>query len=327
MIVVTGAAGFIGSNLVRALNARSERDLLLVDSLERGTKYRNLLGARFSDILDRTDFAALLERQDPALDGARAVLHLGACSSTTEWNGRYLLENNYRYSKRVLSFCERRRIPLVYASSAAVYGATRTFREEREHEGALNVYGWSKQIFDDHVRDRLATLGIPVVGLRYFNVYGPREAHKGPMASVVSHFHQQLRERGSVRLFGEHDGFAAGEQRRDFVHVDDVVQAQLFFLDQAASTARARGIFNVGTGQARSFNDVARAVIAQHGSGSIEYVPFPETLKKSYQSFTQANLDKLRAAGFQHTFQSLEQGVTSYCRWMDDYPHLHAVAP
>lgn len=325
MILVTGAAGFIGSNLVHALNERGERDLFLVDSLERGTKYRNLLGARFRDLVDKADFAAMLQRKDPALDAAQAVFHLGACSSTTEWNGRYLLENNYRYSKHVLSFCERRGIPLVYASSAAVYGATRTFREERENEGALNAYGWSKQIFDDHVRDRFDELKVPVVGLRYFNVYGPREAHKGPMASVVSHFYQQLRASGRVRLFGEHDGFAAGDQQRDFVHVDDVVQAHLFFLD--ARSDKARGIFNVGTGTARSFNAMAAAVMAHHGSGTVEYIPFPEQLRSSYQSFTQANLDRLRAAGFAWSFQPIEQGVASYCRWIDEHPQLHAVAP
>lgn len=325
MIIVTGAAGFIGSNLVHALNARAEKDLLLVDSLERGTKYRNLLGARFRDILDKADFAQLLERQDASLDSAQAVFHLGACSSTTEWNGRYLLENNYRYSKRVLSFCERKKIPFIYASSAAVYGATRTFREEREHEGALNAYGWSKQIFDDHVRDGWGELEIPVVGLRYFNVYGPREAHKGAMASVVSHFYRQLRASGQVLLFGEHDGFEAGEQRRDFVHVDDVVQAHLHFLD--SSSEKARGIFNLGTGKARTFNEMAAAVIAHHGTGRIDYVPFPEHLRGNYQSFTEANLDRLRASGFSQAFQSIEQGVASYCRWIDEHPHLHSVSP
>ncbi len=307
MILVTGGAGFIGSNLVHRLNARGRDDVLVVDDLEQGDKFRNLLGARIADYIDHVDFAAMVDRGDPALDGIEAILHQGACSDTTVRDGRFMMRANYESSKRMLGFATQRDIPLIYASSAAVYGGGTRFVEEPSCELPLNIYGYSKLLFDDFVR-RLPAARAPIVGLRYFNVYGPREAHKGSMASVAWHFHHQLLATGAVRLFRGSDGIADGEQRRDFVHVDDVTAVILWFLDHPGRS----GIFNVGTGRCSSFNDVARAVLRFHGRGAIEYVPFPETLRGRYQSYTEADLSRLRAAGYEAAFRPVDEGVHAY---------------
>jgi ADP-L-glycero-D-manno-heptose 6-epimerase len=306
MIVVTGGAGFIGSNLVRGLNARGERDVLVADDLTDGHKFANLSDCEIADYVDHEDFLARAER-DGLPPGVTAVFHQGACSTTTEWDGRYMMRTNHDYSKRLLALCEGRGLPFIYASSASVYGVGREFREEPACEAPVNVYGWSKRVFDDYVRRRLPAARSPIVGLRYFNVYGPRESHKGSMASVAFHFNGQMLRDGRVRLFQGTDGYADGEQLRDFIHVDDVVAVNLWFLDRAPS-----GIYNVGTGQARSFNDVARAVLRHHGRGEIEYVPFPDSLRGSYQSYTQADLTRLRAAGYDAPFLSIEEGVSRY---------------
>ena len=309
MIVVTGAAGFIGSNLVRALNARGRADLLLVDDLSNGRKFQNLVDCDFEDYLDKEAFFARIA--SGKLDGrVEAVFHQGACSDTTEWNGRVMLTDNYEASKTVFQYTTSRGIPLVYASSAAVYGMGPEFREDPECERPLNLYGWSKMLFDRWVRHRARTLHSPVVGLRYFNVYGPRESHKGDMASVAWKHHLQLQQGDVVRLFEGSDGFSHGEQRRDFVFVGDVVGVNLWFLDHGDVS----GIYNVGTGRAQTFNDVARAVIAHHGRGKIEYVPFPEILRGSYQSFTEANLTNLREAGCDLPFLPVEAGVARYLK-------------
>jgi ADP-L-glycero-D-manno-heptose 6-epimerase len=244
------------------------------------------------------------------------VFHQGACSNTMSWDGRAMLRSNYEYSKRVLAFCQRRRIPLIYASSAAVYGRGSEFRVDPACERPLNVYGYSKLLFDRYLRRRWAARALrsQVVGLRYFNVYGPREQHKGEMASVAYKQHQQLQSGDRVQLFGAHGGYGPGEHRRDFVWVGDVVSVNLFFLEQ---TERS-GIFNVGTGRAQSFNDLARAVIAYHGRGEIEYIPFPEALVGRYQTFTQADIGELRAAGYTAPFLSVEQGVPLYLKWLEE---------
>ncbi len=308
MIVVTGGAGFIGSNLVRGLNARGRDDIIVVDDLSDGTKFVNLVDCRIADYRDRDDFLAdLLAGREPAgtLD---AVFHQGACSTTTEWDGRYMLRNNYEYSRHLLAWCQRRHAAFIYASSAAVYGGGQVFREEPACETPLNVYGWSKLLFDQYVRRLGDAAGIPVAGLRYFNVYGPREQHKGSMASVAFHLHGQLQNGDVVRLFEGSDGYGDGEQRRDFVHVDDVVAVNLWLLDNPGVC----GVFNVGTGASATFNDVARAVIAAHGRGRIEYVPFPEHLRGRYQSFTEADISALRAAGYQAAFAGVAEGVARY---------------
>ncbi len=302
MLIVTGGAGFIGSNLVRALNARGESDILVVDELSDGKKFRNLSGAAIADYLDRDDFRERVRRGEDfrKVDG---VLHQGACSDTTEWDGRYVLDVNFAASKELFLWCQARKIPLVYASSAAVYGGSTKFAETQSGLAPLNVYGWSKLLFDEWVKRR-GDLAAPVAGLRYFNVYGPQEAHKGRMASTIFHFDRQLRETGKVKLFGGSLGYGDGEHRRDFVHVGDVAAVNLWALGKGVS-----GVFNVGTGTSRSFNDVARAIIAVHGRGAIEYVPMPDDLKDAYQAFTEADIGRLRAAGYIEGFAALEDGV------------------
>jgi ADP-L-glycero-D-manno-heptose 6-epimerase len=311
LIVVTGAAGFIGSNLVRALNARGRTDLLLVDDLTDGRKFRNLADCEFLDFVAKDGFLARMAAGD--LRDASAIFHQGACSNTMEWNGQKMLADNYEYSKTLYGFATARGVPLIYASSASVYGLGPVFREDPALEDPLNLYAWSKVLFDRFVRRHAASARSQVVGLRYFNVYGPREAHKGEMASVAWKNHLQLREGSVVKLFESSDGYGPGEQRRDFVYVGDVAAVNLWFLDHP----RASGIFNVGTGRAQTFNDVARAVIAHHGRGRIEYVPFPPALRGSYQSFTQADISALRAAGCDVQFARVEEGVSRYLKEVD----------
>ena len=322
-LIVTGAAGFIGSNLVRALNERGETRILAVDHLERGDKFRNLAACEIADYLDKDEFRRRLEEGDFA-GSVDAVLHQGACSDTMETNGQFMLENNYRYSMALLDFCLEDEVPLIYASSAAVYGASTTFREERKFEAPLNVYGYSKFLFDQAVRRRLNDAGSQVAGFRYFNVYGPNEWHKGRMASVAWHFFNQYQAEGRVRPFVGSGGYTDGEQRRDFISVEDVCRVNLHFLDHP----EASGIFNVGTGRAQSFNDVALATINAcrkakgdrpvslddaRSQGAVEYAPFPDALKGKYQNFTQADVGALRRAGYTAPFLPVEEGVSRYC--------------
>jgi ADP-L-glycero-D-manno-heptose 6-epimerase len=321
-IVVTGAAGFIGSNIVKALSDRGEHEVLAVDDLKQGDKFVNLVDADIADYLDKDDF--LRELANGAFDGALAAIsHQGACSDTTETDGRYMMQNNYRYSRELFEFCIDEEVPFVYASSAAVYGAGPDFREERECESPLNVYGYSKFLFDEYVRRNWPERSSQVVGLRYFNVYGSHEQHKGRMASVAFHFFNQYRASGKVRLFEGSGGYADGEQRRDFVSVDDAVAVNLYFLDHP----RQSGIFNVGTGAAQSFNDVAVATVnacRRHANepplaradmqrqGVIEYIPFPPELAGKYQSYTQADISALREAGYAAPLMTVEEGVARY---------------
>jgi ADP-L-glycero-D-manno-heptose 6-epimerase len=315
MLVVTGGAGFIGSNLVRGLNDRGRRDVIVVDDLTDGRKFVNLVGCDIADYFDKNDFLARLK--SGALGKIEAIFHQGACAVTTEWDGRYMMETNYRYSVELLEYCLANGVPLIYASSAAVYGATGVFREDDPHsERPLNVYGYSKLLFDAHVRRRRAEARAPIVGLRYFNVYGPGEAHKGAMASVAFHLHGQVATSGEARLFEGSDGYAAGEQRRDFVYVGDVVAVNLWLFEQR----RVSGVFNVGTGASATFNDVANAIIAWHGKGKIRYIPFPAELKSRYQSFTEADMGALRAAGYTAPFRDVRAGVKAYLDALDSRP-------
>ena len=322
-IIVTGAAGFIGSSNIAQLNALGATDILAVDNLTRGDKFRNLVDCEIADYLDKTAFLDLVRRR--ALPRPEFVFHQGACSDTMEADGRYMLENNYRYTLALFEWCQQERVPFIYASSAATYGLSERFAEEPANERPLNVYGYSKLLFDRVLRQRLGSLSAPAIGLRYFNVYGPREAHKGRMASVAFHHFNQFRQDGRVRLFEASHGYGPGEQQRDFVHVDDVIAVNLHFMQHPVT-----GIYNVGTGRAQAFNDVALAVVntlrqsagdaaltlaAAVQAGLIEYVPFPEALRGKYQAFTQADLGRLRAAGFVAPMQSVEQGTAAYVRW------------
>lgn len=307
MIIVTGGAGFIGSNIVKALNDKGIEDILVVDDLTDGRKFKNLADCDIVDYLDQEVFLGMIvdDNYDQPIE---AIFHQGACSTTTEWDGRYMMYNNYEYSKILLHYCLLKQIPFLYASSAAVYGAGKVFKEERQYEKPLNVYGYSKFLFDEYVRRILPKAKSQVVGLRYFNVYGSREFHKGKMASVAFHFNQQIKQTGVVKLFKGSDGYADGEQLRDFVYVKDAAAVNLWFLNHPENS----GIFNLGTGRAQTFNDVARAVINWHSKGKIEYIPLPSELKGRYQSYTQADLTALRETGCDVKFKSVEEGVKKY---------------
>lgn len=330
MIVVTGAAGFIGANLLLGLNGKGASDILAVDDLQDGTKFRNLADAQIADYMDKDEFLGRVERGE--LPKIEAIFHQGACSATTEWNGRFMMDVNYRYTKTLLHWCQGKRVPFLYASSASVYGmGQQGFREDRACEKPLNMYAYSKFLMDQYVRRlgydtpapkksrgkatarRGARPARPqVVGLRYFNVYGPREQHKGGMASTAFHFNNQIEKDGECRLFAGSDGYGPGEQRRDFIHVDDAVAMNLWFWQHPGKS----GIFNCGTGRAQPFNDIAHAVIAWHGKGKVKYVPFPENLVGRYQSYTEADHAKLRVAGYDRPFLTVEQGVKQYLDWL-----------
>ena len=307
MIVVTGGAGFIGSNLVKGLNQQGRTDVLVVDNLTKGTKFVNIADCEIADYIDKQAFLEQLKSRN--LSGTiEAIVHLGACSATTEWDGRFMMENNYDYSKEVFHYCIEQRIPLIYASSAAVYGANTEFAEQRENEQPLNVYGYSKFLFDQYVRRHQPSIHSQVVGLRYFNVYGPRESHKGSMASVAFHLNNQIKENGQVKLCEGCDGYQNGGQLRDFIYVGDAVKAKLWLLQNP----QVSGIFNLGTGRAQPFNDVAQAVVDWHGKGEVHYIAFPEHLKGRYQSYTQADISALRRAGYSEPFKTVQEGVREY---------------
>ncbi len=328
-VVVTGAAGFIGSNLVAGLNDRGLDNIIAVDDLTQGEKFKNLADLRIADYVDASDFYGRFARGE--YGRVEAVFHEGACSDTMETNGQFMMRNNYGVSCEIMNACQTQGSRLLYASSAAVYGGSDRFIESPEFERPLNVYGYSKLLFDQRLRRdfglRFEQSSVQMAGFRYFNVYGPREQHKGRMASVAFHQHHQFRSEGRVKLFGEYGGYAAGAQMRDFIHVDDVVAVNLWFFDHP----EARGIFNLGTGRAQSFNEVACAVLGEMvpdaiksvasnplntmaNAEFIQYFPFPDALRGKYQCFTQADLSALRAVGCHHAFASVGEGVARYMR-------------
>ncbi|WP_428424938.1 ADP-glyceromanno-heptose 6-epimerase [Methylibium sp.] len=324
-VVVTGAAGFIGSNIVLGLNRLGIDDVIAVDDLTDGPKFKNLLGSRLSDYFDKTEFYARFARGE--FGKVDTVFHEGACSDTMEHNGRYMLDTNYRNSKDLLDACLAQGTRLLYASSAATYGGSNGFREEPVNERPLNIYGYSKLLFDQVVRRHLPNAATQIAGFRYFNVYGPREQHKGRMASVAFHHFHQFRESGAVKLFGEYGGYGPGQQQRDFVSVDDVVAVNLWFLQHP----QARGVFNLGSGRAQPFNDVAHATINasralsglaplsladQVAQGFVQYIDFPEALVGKYQCHTQADLTALRASGCDVAFCDVATGIERYVRWL-----------
>ncbi|MDF3837526.1 ADP-glyceromanno-heptose 6-epimerase [Cupriavidus basilensis] len=324
-IIVTGAAGFIGSNLVKGLNERGEDNVVAVDNLTRADKFHNLVDCEIRDYLDKSEFLERFARGE--FGKVRAVFHEGACSDTMETDGRYMMENNYRYTKALMDACLAQGTQFLYASSAATYGASQVFKEEREYEKPLNVYGYSKFLFDQVVRRTLPSALSQIVGFRYFNVYGPREAHKGRMASVAFHNFNQFRADGTVKLFGEYGGYAPGGHTRDFISVEDVVKVNLFFLEHPDKS----GIFNLGTGRAQPFNDIAAAVVntlreadgrpqltldEMVQEGLVEYIKFPDALRGKYQCYTQSDVSRLRGAGYKEPFYTVEEGVSRYCRWL-----------
>lgn len=324
-IVVTGAAGFIGSNIVKGLNARGIDDIIAVDDLTQGDKFRNLSDLKIADYVDADYFYDAFA--DGLFGNVEAVFHEGACSDTMETNGKYMMDNNYTLSCGLFHACQHQGARLMYASSAATYGGSDTFRESPDYEKPLNVYGWSKLLFDQRLRREIGAdfsgAQHQVAGFRYFNVYGPREQHKGRMASVAFHQFNQFKADGKVRLFGEYGGYGPGQQTRDFVYIDDVVAVNLWFLDNPGK----RGIFNLGSGRAQPFNDIATSVVGALGGkpvtaqeaaadGRIEYIPFPDALRGKYQCFTQADLTALRAVGCDHQFVDVQTGVARYMDWL-----------
>ncbi len=316
MIIVTGGAGFIGSNLVKLLNERGHKDIIVVDDLEDGTKFKNIVDLDIYDYMDKDDFLERIKSNDNFLDWGKieGVFHEGACSSTTEWNGKYIMKVNYEYTKALFHYCIARQIPFIYASSAATYGGrTSDFIEGREYECPLNVYGYTKFLFDEYMRKFLPKLTSPVIGLKYFNVYGPRESHKGSMASVAFHLNNQVLRGENPKLFEGTDGYPNGGHMRDFVYVEDVCKVNLWFLEHKAPS----GVYNCGTGRAEPFLNIAKAVLDYHKKGQIEFIPFPEHLRGRYQSFTQADLTKLRAAGCDVQFKSVAEGVAEYMKWLN----------
>ena len=329
-IVVTGAAGFIGSNLIQGLNARGINDIIAVDDLTMGDKFKNLADLQIADYVDADDFYELFA--EGAFGDVEAVFHEGACSDTMELDGKYMMDNNYTVSCELFQACQDQGTRLLYASSAATYGGSSTFNEAPEFEKPLNVYGYSKLLFDQRLRRELGpnfqNTSNQVAGFRYFNVYGPREQHKGRMASVAYHQFNQFISDGKVKLFGEYGGYSPGGQMRDFVFIDDVVAVNLWFFDHPDQS----GIFNLGTGKAQPFNDVAISVInalrksrnetalsieeAVRG-GLIDYIEFPPALVGKYQSYTQADMSALRAAGCNHAFSDVQTGVSEYMHWLN----------
>lgn len=318
MIIVTGGAGFIGSNIVRALNERGRSDILVVDNLTKMEKFKNIQNLQVMDYVDKYAFRDAVELGDYDDVKIDVIFHEGACSDTMEYNGKYMMENNFEYTKMLLHFCQNKKVPFLYASSAATYGmGTNGFREQRECEGALNVYGFSKLFFDNYVRQLnvAGKIDSQVVGLRYFNVYGPQENHKGKMNSLVFQMWNQYKAEGKVRLFGEYGGYGAGEHTRDFIYVKDVVKVNFWFWDHPEKC----GIYNCGTGRAHQFNVLAMGVLKHFKApmDKLEYVPFPEVLKGKYQCYTQADISKLLAAGYDGGFTPIEDAVEEYCQLLD----------
>ena len=320
MYIVTGGAGFIGSNIVAGLNARGRSDVMVVDNLKNSTKFLNIRDLNVLDFMDKREFREQL--RSGAFDNVTidAIFHQGACSDTMEYDGVYMMDNNFTYSKELFNFATKRRIPFIYASSAATYGDSTTFVEHPDNENPLNVYGYSKLLFDRYVEQHLEGVDSAVAGLRYFNVYGPREVHKGRMASMSRQLCLQLSKNGVANLFQGSGGYGDGEQRRDFIYVGDCVNINLFLAEERrADGLPFQGIYNVGTGQSRSFNDIAQTLIKILGKGKVEYKPMPEVLQDKYQNFTEADITRLKSEGYDRSFTPLEEGLAAYVTFLQEH--------
>ena len=316
MIIVTGGAGFIGSNIVKGLNERGREDVLIVDNLTNMVKFKNIQGLKALDYMDKQNFIDAIKNGKFDDANIEVIFHEGACSDTMEYNGKYMMENNFEYTKTLMHFALKKKIQLIYASSASTYGSGKHgFSEKPACEEALNVYAFSKLFFDNYVRRYFDKAESQIVGLRYFNVYGPQENHKGKMASMIFQMFNQWRAEGKVKLFEGFDGYGNGEQTRDFIYVKDVVKVNFFFWDHP----ELKGIYNCGTGHAHTFNTLAQGVLKYFGSGELEYVPFPEVLKGKYQSFTEADSSKLLAAGYDGGFTNIEEAIAEYCELLDKH--------
>ncbi len=316
MILITGAAGFIGCNIARKFNELGETDLLLTDSLGTGSKWKNLVDLRYSDYMEKEYLLDYLEKDNNIK--LKAIFHLGACSSTTEQDASYLVDNNYEYTKELAKWAVNRKIPFIYASSAATYGDGSLGYNDNEQEihklRPLNMYGYSKQMFDLWALKH--NLFNKIHGIKYFNVYGPYEFHKGPMRSMVLKAYEQIKATGMVKLFkSDHPDYKDGEQMRDFIYIEDAVEMTIsFFMLRTAPP----GIYNVGTGKARSWNDMMVALFKSLNLPvRIEYIDMPQELKKKYQYFTEANMQKLTRGGFGKYISTLEEGVEKYAAFLE----------
>ncbi|MEE2684360.1 MAG: ADP-glyceromanno-heptose 6-epimerase [Pseudomonadota bacterium] len=331
MIIVTGAAGFIGSNLIRGIRTlkgfeshppQIKKNIIAVDDLTEGTKFNNLSNYDIDDYWDKDLLLKNIE-EDRINFKVDCVFHQGACTDTQERDEYYMMENNYRYSVTLFEWCQQKKIPFIYASSAAIYGSNTdlsepksVFNDKHNSYKPLNIYGHSKLLFDKYVSKKLSLSKkiSQVVGLRYFNVYGPGESHKGNMASVIYHFNKQALKDGEIQLFKGSHGWEDGEHRRDFVYVEDVVSVNLWFLINKGVS----GIYNVGTGNQWSFNEVADEIFKWHGiKPNKKYISFPEGLESTYQAYTQANIDKLKGMGYEQEFKNIEQGIKKYLDYIN----------
>lgn len=314
MLVITGGAGFIGSNLLNFLNNNQDEEILVVEEMDTYVKkFKNLDGSKYIDCIDKDVFINNLNNNSSKYKGKiNNIFHLGACSKTTEPNREYIMSTNLEYSKDILKYSANNKIPLIYASSASVYGEAKSFVESPSNESFLNHYAESKLLFDQYYRKHKEKITSQVVGLRYFNVFGPREFHKEGMFSVVYHFFTQINKSDSINLFKGSHGYSNGEQRRDFIHVDDTVSVNNWF----RMNPDVSGIYNVGTGMSRTFNDIAKNVLEYYQRGAINYIDFPNNLESQYQAFTQADMSKIKSKGYSNNFISLEDGVKSYLDWL-----------
>ena len=312
MIVVTGGSGFIGTNLVRSL-LKLNHKVLVIEELDRNShKFKNIDALDIVDCIGHNVFIRDL-LNDKYKNKIEYIFHLGACSKTTEPDREYIMDVNLNYSKILFEYAANNNIKMVYASSASVYGSGSIFREDQANESSLNHYSESKLLFDNYVRENLDKVDSQIVGIRYFNVYGPYEQHKEVMSSVIFHFYNQIKDTGKLKLFRGSHGYSDGEQRRDFVYVKDTIDIKIWFMQNNIS-----GIFNVATGKSRSFNDVANSVLDFFNSGHIEYVDFPDGLEEQYQAFTEADLTNLRNVGYKGLSTELEDGIKSYLSFLSE---------
>ena len=319
MIIVTGGYGFIGSNIIKNLNNKGLQNIIVIDNLENGYKFKNLVNSKIINYFDKNIELMTLKKEifdhhNISPEKITAVFHQGACSATTQWDGKYMMNNNFECSKKWLHFCVQYKIPFIYASSAAVYGNSNKFIENEKYEKPVNIYGYSKLIFDQYVRRIIPIAQSQIVGLRYFNVYGPHEDHKKGMSSVAYHHYQEFKKNKTLTLFGAYDNYESGQQMRDFISVDDVAKVNMWFLENP----NVSGIFNCGTGKAKTFNCVANTILQYFACGKINYIKFPEKLKKHYQSYTEADITKLRNVGCSLHFRSVEDGIKDYLIWLEE---------
>lgn len=313
MIIVTGGAGFIGSNIINGLNQKGITNILVVDNLGESLKFKNLTSLKIKDYLNKGDFINKVQNGEYKNTPIKAIFHQGACSSTVESDGNYMMKNNYEYSKVLLDFALEKGIPFYYASSASVYGLGENGFEESVGGKPLNVYAYSKFLFDKYVEELLPSVKSPVVGLRYFNVFGPNEIHKGRMSSVVYHFYNQIKTSGKIKLFKGIDGYKDGEQYRDFIYVKDVVKVNLHFFENP----HLKGIYNCGTGKAETFNTIAKKIIDVYQTGEIEYIEFPNDLIGKYQNYTESENSKLiNEARYNLGFTGIEEAIEDYLNYL-----------